>query len=121
MITVVDDDPSVRKSLRRLIKAAGYDSIAYESAEEFLAAPTGAESDCLILDVHLPGMSGLALQADLTQTGSKCPIVFISAFSDEDVRSQAIEAGATDFLPKPLDSDRLLRAIQRATTTGADD
>ncbi len=111
MITVVDDDPSVRKALSRLIKAAGYEFSAYESAEQFLAADPATDSECLILDVHLPGVSGLDLQTQLSEADRKCPIVFITAFDDKMARSQALANGAIDFLYKPLDSERLLEVI----------
>ena len=113
MITVVDDDPSVRKALSRLIKAAGYDAETYESAEDFLDSSALDSSDCLILDVQLPGMSGLQLQAELSRSRHRCPIVFISAFSDENARIEAVRNGAIEFLPKPLDSDRLLNIIDQ--------
>jgi FixJ family two-component response regulator len=114
MITVVDGDPSVRKALSRLIGASGYESAVYESAEAFLDADVADETECLVLDVHLPGMSGLDLQAELANTGVKFPIVFITAFDEERPRTQALAAGATEFLCKPLDSDRLIAAIQKA-------
>lgn len=114
MITVVDDDESVRKALNRLIKTAGYDATTYESAEAFLATNAGRISDCLILDVHLPGKSGLELQAELVESGTNCPIVFITAFDDEQTRSRAMAIGAVDFLCKPLDTERLLEVIRIA-------
>lgn len=114
MITVVDDDPSVRKALSRLIGASGYESAVYESAEAFLDANVAGETECLVLDVHLPGMSGLDLQAELANSGVKFPIVFITAYDEERPRTQALAAGATEFLCKPLDSDRLIDAIQKA-------
>ena len=114
IITVVDDDPSVRKALGRLIKTAGYDAEAYASAEDFLDSSAPEGSDCLILDVHLPGMSGLELQAELSRSHHRCPIVFISAFSDENARDEAVRNGAIEFLPKPLDSEVLLNIIGQA-------
>ena len=108
MITVVDDDPSVRKAISRLIGAFG------ESAEAFLAADVAGETECLVLDVHLPGMSGLDLQAELVESGVKCPIVFITAFDEDRPRTEALAAGATEFLRKPIDSDRLITAIGKA-------
>ena len=114
MITVVDDDPSVRKALSRLIGASGYDAAVYESAEAFLAADVAVETECLVLDVHLPGMSGLDLQAELVESGVKCPIVFITAFDEDRPRTEALAAGATEFLRKPIDSDRLITAISKA-------
>ncbi len=113
-IAVVDDDPSVRKALNRLIRAAGYRTVTYDSAEAFLEANAVHEVDFLILDVHLPGMNGFELQRHLLRTGYHCPLVFISAFSDENAWSQAVKDGALDFLPKPLDSQRLLNVISKA-------
>jgi FixJ family two-component response regulator len=114
MITVVDDDPSVRKALSRLIGACGYDAAVYDSAEAFLDADVAAETECLVLDVHLPGMSGLDLQTQLANSGVKCPIVFITAFDEERPRTEALAAGATEFLHKPLEIDRLITAIGKA-------
>ncbi len=119
-ITVVDDDPSVRKALSRLISAAGYRASVYESAEEYLQS-VERQTDCLVLDVHLPGMTGLELQSTLRRTSPEIPVVFISAFSDQHAQAQAIQDGAVDFLPKPLDSDRLLDAIARAFEAGQPD
>ena len=73
-----------------------------------------AETECLVLDVHLPGMSGLDLQAALVKSGVKCPIVFITAFDEDRPRREALAAGATEFLRKPIDSDRLITAISKA-------
>lgn len=114
MITVVDDDPSVRKALSRMIGAFGYDAAVYDSAEAFLDANVASETECLVLDVHLPGMSGLDLQAQLANSGVRFPIVFITAFDEERPRKQALAAGATEFLCKPIDSDRLITAIGKA-------
>lgn len=117
MITVVDDDPSVRKALSRLIRSAGLCEATYESAEAFLAANVLTECDCLVLDVNLPGKNGLELQAELVASGRSCPIVFITAHADERTRDQAIENGAVDFLRKPLDGERLLKTIQATLGT----
>jgi FixJ family two-component response regulator len=123
LIAVVDDDPSVRKTLVRFIKAAGYSAVAYHCAEDLLESNAVNDSDCSILDVHLPGMSGLELQKDLKQMGHNCPVVFISAGANEDVRTQAIHNAAVEFLPKPLDNQRLLEVIAQALSarkTGRD-
>ncbi len=114
IITVVDDDPSVRKALARLVRTAGYEATAYESAEQFLSDCGDKRPDCLVLDVHLPRMSGLELQAVLLGRCLTFPIVFISAFSDTEARTKAIRSGAIDFLPKPVDTGQLLEAIDRA-------
>ena len=113
-ICIVDDDDSVRKALGRLVRAAGYKADAFESAEDFLAGGRMDLSSCLILDVHLPGMNGLELQTAMKSESQDLPIIFISAFSNPAARSSAIATGAIDFLPKPLDTDRLLTTIERA-------
>lgn len=113
-ITIVDDDPSVRRALGRLCKSAGYIVQSFASAEAFLEANDIDGVDCLILDVHLPGQSGLQLQTDLCAAKKCLPIVFVTAYSDDRVRSQALERGAVEFLRKPLDSERLLDVIQEA-------
>lgn len=119
-VSIVDDDPSVRRALCRLCKSEGYDVDSFESAEAFLEAARAdeIETDCLILDVHLPGRSGLQLQRDLCAAGSCCPIVFVTAYEDEQARVQALEGGAVEFLRKPLDSERLLDVIQLALKKG---
>lgn len=114
IICVVDDDVSVRKALCRMIAAGGYTAVAYDSAEAFMQAEAAETSACAILDVHLPGKSGLELQADLVALRSRCPLVFITAFDDESARLQALRAGAVQFLRKPLDTGRLLDAIKSA-------
>ena len=113
-LSIVDDDDLIRKALRRLCKMAGYVVASFSSAEEFLEAGSSDETDCLILDVHLPGRSGLQLQRKLQASGKVFPIVFVTAFEDEQARSQALETGAVAFLHKPLDNDLLLRVIRQA-------
>ncbi len=114
MISVIDDDASVRRAVSRLIRSASLDVVAYESAEDFIADEGVSGSDCLILDLHLPGKDGLQLQSELAAAGSRCPIVFITAFDDDKARTQALEAGASDFLLKPIDSERLIDAVRTA-------
>lgn len=113
-ISVVDDDPSVRKALSRLLRVAGYTSAAYESAEAFVEAGGAEISDCVILDVHLSGLSGLELQAQLVRSHASCPVLFMTAFNDDSARAQALEAGAVEFLRKPLDIGCLLEVIRTA-------
>ena len=112
-IVVVDDDPSVVRALARLIRLADYVVQTFESAEAFLEGHAEDDSDCLILDVHLPGLSGVELQARLRDAGSSLPIIFITAFDSERVHTEALEAGASAFLKKPLDGLRLLDEIAR--------
>jgi FixJ family two-component response regulator len=113
-ISVVDDDPSARKALGRLCKSVGYHVELYESAEAFLDASATGKTDFLILDVDLPGKSGLEVQAELVASNRRCPTVFITAFDDDAARSKALEDGALDFLGKPLDVDHLLDLIEQA-------
>lgn len=113
-VSVVDDDRSVRKALCRLITAAGYSPTAFDSAEAFLDARAAETSGCVILDVHLPGKSGLELQAELVALHVSCPVVFITAFDNQSAQSQALAAGAVEFLRKPVDTHRLLDAIKSA-------
>lgn len=113
LISVVDDDPSVRKALRRLCVSAGYRVSSYDSSEAFLNAKAADNTDCLILDVHLPGKNGLELQTELASADKGCPIVFITAYEDEHARRKALEDGAIDFLGKPLDVEHLLGIIEQ--------
>lgn len=115
-IAIVDDDASVRRALSRLIRSAGYETEAFESAEAFLDTESTGETSLLILDVHLPAKNGLELQSELMKTGRQIPTVFITAFDDQRARDQATEAGTLAFLRKPLDSERLLQVIQSALT-----
>ena len=116
LVSIVDDDPSVRKALRRLCTAAGYRVDLFDSSESFLDAGVAYTTDCLILDLHLPGKSGLELQAELVAVDKHFPIVFITAYGDEHARRQAMESGANDFLSKPLDAKRLLKVIGDAVS-----
>ena len=114
-VFLVDDDASVRKALRRLIRAAGYDVETFEDAGAFLQQHGVARPRaCLLLDIRMPGMSGLELQQALSGTGRALPIVFITGHGDEDARAQALACGAVDVLYKPLDERVLLEAIERA-------
>jgi FixJ family two-component response regulator len=115
LVAIVDDDPSVRKALGRLCKSTGYRVKLFDSSESFLEANVADSTDFLILDVHLPGKSGLELQAELSANKPHCPILFITAFDDDEVaREQAIEQGAIEFLGKPLDVDTILELIEKA-------
>jgi FixJ family two-component response regulator len=111
-LAVIDDDASVRRALCRLLRAAGWDVTTFATAEEFLQAP--ARPACLILDLHLPGMSGLELQERLRAEGRNLPVIFITAYGDERTRQQALAGGAAAFLPKPFEEACLLSALRRA-------
>ena len=114
LITVVDDDESVRESLPDLLKEFGFDAQAFSSAEEFLASESVAETRCLVLDVAMPGMTGPDLQRELTRRDRSIPIVFITAHRDATVRPRLIEQGAVDCLFKPFEPTDLLQALNTA-------
>jgi FixJ family two-component response regulator len=114
LVSVVDDDESVRESLPDLIKEFGFDVEAFASAEAFLAAGAAARSRCLVVDIAMPGMSGFDLQNELVRRNIRVPIVFITARQDEAVRGRARELGAVACLSKPFSETALLQAINAA-------
>src|ERR1043165_2169189 len=111
LISIVDDDESVRTALKSLIDAVGFRAGVFDSGEKFLNSPLLSQTDCLITDVRMPGMSGLELQDRLSAAGRSIPIVFISAHEDREARARGLRAGAIDFLQKPFSEDSLLGAI----------
>jgi len=113
-ILVVDDDAPVRRALGRLFKGAGYEVQLFASAEEYLAHPPAERPACLVLDMRMPGMGGLALQRTIAGTARGLPIVFVTGHADEDARTQALAAGAIAVLQKPLDEEVLLAAVNTA-------
>ena len=113
-IVVIDDDDSVRRSLVRLIRSAGYQVEQHESADEFLKADPMPTPGCLILDVHMPGTNGLELQTELNNRGVFTPIIFITGQGDIPMSVSAMKEGAIDFLSKPLDDTALFSAIETA-------
>lgn len=113
-ISVVDDDISVRESLRGFFQALGYAVDSFASAEEFLSSKANLDTDCLILDIGMPGMSGLDLYRFLTQTNVEIPAVFITAREDGKIEAQAMDAGAVAFLIKPFGEEALMNAVQAA-------
>ena len=112
IVTVVDDDESVRESLPDLLRKFGFAARAFSSAEGFLSSDSVAETKCLILDVAMPGMTGLDLQQELTRRGHKIPIIFITAQKDSKLREQAFEQGAAQFLYKPFSATALFEALK---------
>ena len=114
LVSVVDDDESIRESLPDLLKELGYAVRAFSSAEDFLASDCVSQTQCLVLDVAMPGMSGPELQLELTHRQMKIPIIFITANRDEPTRLQLIERGATACLLKPFSEDELLGALNAA-------
>ena len=116
LVLVVDDDPSVRKGLTRLLALADYAVETYASAREFLAREPYPGPCCLVLDVRMPGLTGIQLQEILAATGRRMSIVFVSGHADVQTSVKAMKAGAVDLLTKPVDVQDLIDAIQRAVT-----
>jgi FixJ family two-component response regulator len=114
LVTVVDDDESVRESLPDLLREFGFEVQAFSSAEEFLASDAVGKTRCLILDIAMPGMSGPDLQRELDLRRQDIPIVFITALRDDTVRPRALEAGAVECLFKPFSEAALLDALNAA-------
>jgi FixJ family two-component response regulator len=114
VVFVVDDDISVRESLETLINWAGWKAETFESAQAFLDRPRGLLPSCLVLDVSLPGLSGLELQKLIAEDRGDMPIIFITGHGDIPMSVQAMKAGAVEFLTKPIDDDALLSAIRHA-------
>lgn len=114
IVHVVDDDESWRKSVARLLSAAGYRAELYDSAESFIAAPQLDAPGCILLDVRMPGLSGLQLQQRLASTQRGLPIVFLSGHADIPITVQAVKAGAQDLLTKPVAGEVLLEAVAQA-------
>jgi two-component system response regulator FixJ len=113
-ISIVDDDESMREAVKALVDSMGLSVEEFSSAEAFLNSGKSQAFDCLILDVRMPGLSGLELQRRLAYDDCPVPIVFMTAHCDEDVRTRAMEAGAVDFLSKPFSEQELLNAIGKS-------
>jgi FixJ family two-component response regulator len=119
IISVVDDDTSVRESLQCLIRSVGFAVEVFCSAEEFLNSDRLRNTRCLILDVRMPGMSGLELERRLSASQYVIPVIFITAHGDETARAQAIKNGAVDYLFKPFSEEALLNAIHAALSANS--
>ena len=114
MIAIVDDDDVVRRAMKSLMRSLGYDASTFGSAEEFLNSEQISRTSCLITDLHMPGLSGLDLQERLIAEGHRIPIIFLTAYPDEDVRMRAMKAGAVAFLSKPCNEGDLLACLDKA-------
>ena len=114
LVAIVDDDESVRGTLQELLRSAGFPSRCFDSAEAFLTSGNQQETACLITDIRMPGMSGLELQARLNAERCKIPTIFITAHGDEEMRFQALRAGAVEFLQKPFDDGILIESVRAA-------
>jgi FixJ family two-component response regulator len=119
-VFLIDDDDSVRRALTRLIQSAGHHVLPFASAREFLANGLHDKGPaCLVLDVRMPGLSGLDLQRELQAANASHPIIFITGYGDVPMSVEAMKAGAVDFIPKPVREEDLLRSIEQAMTRAA--
>lgn len=114
LVSVVDDDAAMRESTSALIRSFGFEAGAFASAEAFLASPDKNRTACLILDLWMPGLSGMELQQHLAKENARLPIIFITAHADNDQERKAMAAGAVAFLRKPFRDDALLNALRTA-------
>ena len=117
LIAVVDDDESVRRATGRLLRTAGFEAETYASGTDFLDAIKHCTPSCVIVDLHMPGMSGLEVQSRLS--GFEIPVLFITAYDDPGARDRALQAGAVSYLRKPFTEDALLEAIDSAISGGS--
>ena len=118
LISVVDDDESIRRSTKLLIESFGYRAAVFESAEIFLRSRQLYDTSCLIVDIHMPGINGLQLQSQLAAEGCSIPIILITAYGNTESRRPAMQAGAVAFLDKPFSDEQLLKSIRTALTFG---
>jgi len=114
VISIIDDDESVREATKGLIRSLGYSAATFASAEEYLRSDLVSDSACLITDLHMPGMSGADLQDRLIADGRRTPMIFMTAYSEEKVRARVLDAGAFGFLRKPFDDEHLIECLDKA-------
>ena len=114
MISIIDDDESVREATKNLVRSLGYTAAAFSSAEEYLQSPQLLNSACLITDLQMPGMSGADLQDRIAADGLVTPVIFMTAYFDERVKKRVMDAGAVGFLSKPIDEDCLVKCVDEA-------
>jgi FixJ family two-component response regulator len=115
VVAAVDDDRRVRESIQSILESAGYEPVAFESGEAFLASGTLSQVVCVVADVRLPGIDGLELQRRVRRDRPRVPMIFITAHDDDDTRRQALRDGAAAFMIKPFDGEELLEQIARTT------
>jgi FixJ family two-component response regulator len=114
LISIVDDDLSIRIAMENLVKSIGFDVRSFESADQYLKSSVRRETSCIVSDVQMPGISGLDLQSNLAAEEDRTPIIFITAFPHPDIERRALDAGAVCFLTKPFDGQRLINCIEDA-------
>jgi FixJ family two-component response regulator len=113
VISIIDDDASVREATARLVRSLGHAAAVFSSAEEYLESAQARDSACLITDLHMPGMSGTDLQSRLIAEGRRTPMIFMTAYFEEKVRDRVLKAGASGFLRKPFDDDSLIACLDK--------
>jgi FixJ family two-component response regulator len=111
---IVEDDPAMGEALRRLLSVAGFSVSGFHSAEALLASPMATDSACLVIDIHLPGISGFELRRRLVESGSRAKVIFITAHEDEQIRAEAVRSGAEAFFTKPFPGRKLIEALRAA-------
>jgi len=114
VISIIDDDPSVRQATDGLVRSLGYRSLTFASAEDFLESDHIEDTSCVITDVQMPGLSGVELQSVLNERGSRVPMIFITAFPEDRIRRCVLEAGAIAFLSKPFEESVLIERLEAA-------
>lgn len=119
LISIVEDDPPFRESMRKLMRLLGYTVEGFPSAAAFLASPLLAETDCLIADIHMPGMTGVELHRRLVDAGHRIPTILVTAYPDEITRNRALKDGVVCYLCKPVDDELLHRCIRSALQSGS--
>jgi FixJ family two-component response regulator len=120
LISIVDDDESIREATKGLVRSLGYQAATFASAEEFLQSGSVDDTSCLITDVQMPGLSGIDLQRGLVARGVNMPTIFITAFPEEGTRLRALTAGAVGYLGKPFSEDSLLKCLDAALGSSGD-
>jgi len=118
VISIIDDDPSVRQATQSLVRSLGHNAQVFSSAEEYLESATALMSACLITDLHMPGMSGADLQDRLIAEGHHVPIIFVTAYFEERVRARVMDHGALGFLRKPFSDESLIECLDKALNGG---
>ena len=114
VISIIDDDRSVRNATNRLVRSLGFVAYTFASADEFLKSTYLSHTSCLVVDVRMPNMTGLELQSVLLGKGIATPMIFMTAFPEQNDRARALEAGAVDFLTKPFDGKTMIRSLTAA-------
>src|SRR6266436_7954764 len=118
IISIIDDDESMRCALKSLVTSLGFKAYTFASAQQYLDSPRLDDTSCLISDLQMPGLNGIELQQSLLAQGRHIPIIFVTAFPEERMRARAIEAGALGFLGRPFDSSKLVELIDKALEVG---